>query len=165
MRNTKIVSTLGPASDSVETIGALLDAGTGVVRLNFSHGNHKQHAQTIECVRAAAKSRRRLIPIIADLQGPKIRTGPAGGRGAIEAVAGHTLRLTSRTDGDSESISIDYPFLSEDVQPDDAILIDDGAIELRVRKIEGADVLAEVITGGSISILLQPKLQLKCRIK
>ena len=150
MRNTKIVSTLGPASDSVETIGALLDAGTGVVRLNFSHGNHEQHAQTIECVRAAAKSRRRLIPIIADLQGPKIRTGPIGGGEAIEAVAGHTLRLTSRPAGDAESISIDYPFLSKDVQPDNAILIDDGTIELRVRKIEGADVLTEVITGGSI---------------
>ena len=80
MRNTKIVCTLGPASDSVETIGALLDAGTGVVRLNFSPGEHKQHAQTIECVRAAAKHRQRLIPIIADLQGPKIRTGPAEAR-------------------------------------------------------------------------------------
>lgn len=150
MRNTKIVSTLGPASGSVETIGALLDAGTGVVRLNFSHGNHEQHAQTIEHIRAAAKSRRRLIPIIADLQGPKIRTGAAEGRGAIEAAAGHTLRLTSQPSPDAESVCIDYPFLSEDVQLNDAILIDDGAIELRVRKIEGTDVLTEVITGGSI---------------
>jgi len=150
MRNTKIVCTLGPATNSVETIGALLDAGTGVVRLNFSHGNHKQHAQIIEHVRAAAKSRKRLIPIIADLQGPKIRTGPIEGSESLEAITGHTLRLTSRPGGDAKSLSIDYPFLSEDVKPDDAILIDDGAIELRVREIEGADVLAEVITGGSI---------------
>ena len=150
MRNTKIVCTLGPASNSIETIGALLDAGTGAVRLNFSHGDHKQHAQTIECIRAAAKPRQRLIPIIADLQGPKIRTGPMEDRGTLEAVAGNTLRLTNRPSGDAESISIDYPFLSEDVQPDDAILIDDGAIELRVRRIEGVDILTEVITGGTI---------------
>ena len=150
MRNTKIVCTLGPASNSVATIGALLDAGTGAVRLNFSHGDHKQHAQTIECVRTAAKTRSRLIPIIADLQGPKIRTGLIEDREALEAVAGHTLRLTSRPGPDPESVSIDYPSLAEDIQPGDAILIDDGVIELRVTKIEGADVLAEVITGGSI---------------
>ena len=150
MRNTKIVCTLGPASNSVETIGALLDAGTGAVRLNFSHGDHEQHARTIEHVRAAAKPRRRLIPIIADLQGPKIRTGPIDGREAIEAVAGQTLRLASQPGSDKDSISIDYPFLSEDVRPGDAIMIDDGAIELRVKEIEGADVLTEVITGGSI---------------
>lgn len=150
MRNTKIVCTLGPATNSVETIGALLDAGTGVVRLNFSHGKHEQHAQTIECVRSAAKARKRLIPIIADLQGPKIRTGPIEGSPALEAVSGHTLRLTTRPGGGAGSLSIDYPFLSEDVQPDDAILIDDGAIELRVVRIEGADVVTEVITGGTI---------------
>ena len=150
MRNTKIVCTLGPASSSVETIGELLDAGTGVVRLNFSHGDHQQHARTIECVGAAAKSRERLIPIIADLQGPKIRTGPIAGREAIETMAGQTLRLRGRPAADAQSISIDYPFLAEDVQPGDAILIDDGAIELRVTRIEGADVITEVITGGSI---------------
>ncbi len=150
MRNTKIVSTLGPATNSVDTIGALLDAGTGVVRLHFSHGEHEQHAQTIECVRAAAKSCKRLIPIIADLQGPKIRTGPIEGKEALEVVSGQTLRLTTRPGGGAGSLSIDYPFLSEDVQTDDAILIDDGAIELRVTGIEAADVLTEVIAGGTI---------------
>ncbi|MDA1236476.1 MAG: pyruvate kinase, partial [Acidobacteria bacterium] len=75
MRKTKILCTLGPASDTPEMIAALLDAGMNAVRLNFSHGTHEQHAASVARVRSAAEDRDRGVPIVADLQGPKVRTG------------------------------------------------------------------------------------------
>ena len=149
MRKTKIVGTLGPASSESEVIGALLDAGMSAVRLNFSHGKHEEHAANIRRVREQADRRDRMIPIIADLQGPKIRTGKLKGGEPVSLKAGHTLRLAHQPiAGDEQSVSIDYPTLGEDVEPGDRILLDDGAIALRVSRIEDGDVVCEILNDG-----------------
>jgi pyruvate kinase len=152
MRNTKIVCTLGPASNNLETVCALLDAGMNVVRLNFSHGKHEQHAESIQIVKKAAKNRNRMTPIIADLQGPKIRTGRLEGDQPVMLLAGARVRLTNQPVlGNAALISIDYPTLANDVNPGDRILINDGAIELRVTAIEAGDVICEIAGGGLLA--------------
>ncbi len=149
MRKTKIVGTLGPASSESQVIGALLDAGMSAVRLNFSHGKHEEHAANIRRVREQAGRRDRLIPIIADLQGPKIRTGKLKGGEPVSLKAGGTLRLSHQPiAGDEQSVSIDYPTLAEDVEVGDRILLDDGAIALRVSRIESGDVVCEILNDG-----------------
>ena len=95
MRKTKIVATLGPASSSPEMIGQLMDAGVSVIRLNFSHGAHGAHAENIARIRELAHARDRMVPIMADLQGPKIRVGQLEGDQQVEIEKGGTLRLMS----------------------------------------------------------------------
>ena len=152
MRNTKIVCTLGPASDNLETVCALLDAGMNAVRLNFSHGKHEQHAESIQVIQKAAKKRNRMTPIIADLQGPKIRTGKLEGGQPVSLLTGASVRLTNQPVlGNAATIPIDYPTLAADVNPGDRILINDGAIELRVTRIQGEDVACEVVSGGLLA--------------
>ena len=152
MRNTKIVCTLGPASDNLETVCALLDAGMNAVRLNFSHGNHERHAESIQLIQKAAKKRNRMTPIIADLQGPKIRTGKLESGEPVSLLAGASVRLTNQPVlGSAATIPIDYPTLAADVNPGDRILINDGAIELRVTRIQGEDVVCEIVSGGLLA--------------
>lgn len=151
MRKSKIVGTLGPASSSLEKIGELMDAGLNVVRLNFSHGTHEDHARNMERVREAAHVRDRMIPIIADLQGPKIRVGKLVDGGPVTLQEGAVVRITNRdAAGTAEAFSIDYPALAQDVKAGDAILLDDGNLELRVTKIEGGDLACEVVVGGAL---------------
>jgi pyruvate kinase len=130
-------------------IGGLLDAGMNAARLNFSHGSHEYHAETIRRVREAGQTRNRMIPIIADLQGPKVRTGRFEGGAPVHLLAGTSVRLTNQPGpGNAGRIPIDYPTLAEDVRPGDRVLLSDGALELRVTKIDGEDVACEVVTGG-----------------
>jgi pyruvate kinase len=151
MRKTKILCTLGPSSNDPQTIGRLLDAGMDAVRLNFSHGDHAAQAATIEAVHAAARERDRGVPIVADLQGPKVRTGRLEGGGPIAIKAGDSLRLTSEQClGNATRVSIDYPSLAQDVKPGFRILLADGAVQLRVEKIDGEDVLCEVLNDGNL---------------
>jgi pyruvate kinase len=151
MRKTKILCTLGPASESPEMIGKLLDAGMNAVRINFSHGSHEEHARTIDRVKDASHGRDRMVPIVADLQGPKIRTGKLRGGAPVELKTGHTLTLTSRPmSGNSKRVSIDYPALARDVQVGDRVLLADGQIELRVSKIDGDDVVCEILNDGEL---------------
>ncbi len=151
MRKTKILCTLGPASNSAKVIHELLDAGMNAVRLNFSHGTHEEHAEQIRLVRAAAQNVDRMTPIVADLQGPKVRTGKLAAGGAVELRAGNLLRLTPRAiKGDAETVSIDYDSLANDVKPGDAILLADGAVRLEVRSVEGGDVVCEVLNDGEL---------------
>ncbi len=151
MRKTKILCTLGPVSGSLEMIGKLLDAGMNAVRINFSHGSHEQHARTIDCVRAASHGRDRMVPIVADLQGPKIRTGKLAGGEPVELQAGRTLTLAREAMlGTAERVCIDYATLAGDVQPGDRILLADGKIELRVGKIDGGDVVCEIQNDGEL---------------
>jgi pyruvate kinase len=149
MRKTKIICTLGPASHDLEQIGGLLDAGMNAARLNFSHGKHDYHAETIRRVREAAAQRNRMIPIIADLQGPKIRTGQFEGGLPVHLEAGASVRLTNKpVIGNSELVPLDYSTLAEDVKPGERVMLSDGALELRVLDISGQDVICEVVTGG-----------------
>ncbi|MCX5976828.1 MAG: pyruvate kinase [Coprothermobacterota bacterium] len=157
MRRTKIVATLGPASDSEETLRGLIRVGVDVVRLNFSHGSAEEHQARVERVRRLAAQEGRAVAILQDLQGPKIRTGRLVGGGPVQLVEGASLTLVSQklTSGQSgrgtaERVSTSYPALAEDVKPGDRILLDDGLLELRVAAVAGGEVRTEVMHGGPL---------------
>ena len=148
-RKTKILCTLGPASSDEQTFRKLVDAGLSAARLNFSHGSHEQHLSNIEMIRRVEAEFGRLIPIVADLQAPKIRTGNLIDSRPVELKSGGRLTLRRQTRvGDAEAVSIDYPHLSSDVEQGSRILLADGAIELEVSHIEGEDVVCEVVNDG-----------------
>jgi pyruvate kinase len=151
MRRTKIVATLGPATDGQERVRALIHAGVDVVRLNFSHGTYDDHAGRTATVRAVAAEAGRAVAILQDLQGPKIRTGSLPGDAPVALVDGAPFTLTSRdTPGDAACVSTSYPTLPREVRPGDRILISDGLLELRVVRTTDQDVLTEVVHGGML---------------
>ncbi|MGZ3581929.1 MAG: pyruvate kinase, partial [Ktedonobacterales bacterium] len=150
-RRTKIVCTLGPATQSEERIEALMRAGMDVARINFSHGTQEQHAATIACVRRVAERLDRPIAILQDLQGPKIRTGSLQGGAAVMLVDGQRFTITTRTVvGSAEAVSTTYAALPHDVKPGNTILLSDGSIELRVVSVDEEDVICEVVHGGQL---------------
>ena len=154
MKFTKIVATLGPKSRDPETVEALLRAGADVIRLNFSHGSHEDHALSVHLVREAAQKLNRYIAIFQDLQGPKIRLGQLDGH-FLDVAAGETLVLTTDDlvgglHNGMKKIAIDYPGLHEEVRAGDRVLIDDGLFELTVERIEGHEIFTRVINGGPL---------------
>jgi pyruvate kinase len=150
MRRTKIVCTIGPASDSEEKLAALSEAGMNVARLNFSHGTHAEHAATIGRIRRVANRLNRPIAILQDLQGPKIRTGTLA-RGAVELKDEAKFTITTRpVEGTPREVSTTYAGLPQDVRPGDRLLLDDGLIELRVEQVSGPDVKTRVVHGGML---------------
>ncbi len=151
MRNTKIVATLGPASDSPETIRSLMEAGVDVFRLNASHGTHAEHGARIDAVRRLGAETGRTEAILLDLQGPKIRLGTFK-NGGCELIEGETFILTTETiEGDCQRATINYPDFPRDVKPGDRVLIADGSVELRVLASEGNAVRCRVVVGGPVS--------------
>lgn len=151
MRRTKIVATIGPASDSPEMIARLLTAGMDVARLNFSHGTHEYHAQLITRLRAMARTMDYPLTILQDLQGPKIRTGTLEGGKPVQLHPGDTLTLTTQdVAGNATRISTTYEALPRDVLPGDRILISDGLIELRVLDTSETEVHTTVVVGGEL---------------
>jgi len=149
-RRTKLVCTLGPATAGREA--ELVAAGLDVARLNFSHGSAAARAAAAAAVRAAGADARRPVAILADLSGPKIRTGELRG-GAIELEPGTSLVLAAGRGGgvgDAARIPVAYPRLAADLQPGDRVLLGDGAAELQVERIETDDVVTEVVRGGTI---------------
>lgn len=147
-RRTKIVCTLGPSSNTLEGIENLYRAGMNVVRINFSHGSHEDHAKTIGYVRQIARKYQYSIPVLMDLQGPKIRVGQMKD-GAQIINEGSMVKLTSAdVVGSAELIPIDYPKLSEDAAEGNQILIDDGLMELRIIKKNETSMVAKVVVGG-----------------
>lgn len=150
-RRTKIVATIGPASDSAERVQALVEAGVDVFRVNMSHGAHETHGASIATIRAVAEALDRPIAVLADLCGPKIRTGRfPGGPVRLEAGARVTV-TTSDVDGSETVIPSRYAALADDVRAGDRILLNDGAVELRVESVEGADIDCTVVAGGEVS--------------
>ncbi len=150
MRRAKIVCTLGPASTSQDVLEKLLDAGMDVARLNFSHGSHADHQAVVERLRAASLKVRKAVGILADLQGPKIRTGKLEA-GQVELVEGQELSITTDESvlGTKELVSTTYQHLASDVNVGDRILLDDGLLELRVTATDRkALVRTEVVHGG-----------------
>jgi pyruvate kinase len=148
MLRTKIICTLGPASEDQATIRAFLQAGMAVARINFSHGNHEVHAQRISLVRQLAEEAGRPVAILADLQGPKLRVGLLPEEG-VQLVEGATVTLTDQTSfGRPATIPIPHPEAIGHVHPGDRILLDDGLLELQVFDREGRQVQARVLTGG-----------------
>ena len=150
-RRTKIVATLGPATDEPGVLEALIEAGVDVVRLNFSHGTHEDHAKVASLVREAASRMRKPVAILGDLCGPKMRVGKFP-NGPIELEEGARFTLTSRkVPGDQNQVSHSSPPLSNDVVPGDAILLDDGLLRLRVIETSETEVVTEVEVGGTLS--------------
>jgi pyruvate kinase len=147
----KIIATLGPAVAEDGVLRRLLAAGVDLVRLNFSHGDHASHQAAIEQVRRLEEESGRFVGIIADLQGPKIRTGELEGGGPVMLVAGAALCITTEAVvGTSARVSTTYRALPEDVKPGDRILMDDGLLEVRVTAVEPPAVRCEVVTGGEL---------------
>ncbi|MFG6489921.1 pyruvate kinase [Roseateles sp. BYS78W] len=151
-RATKIVATLGPASNTPEVLEKMIRAGVDVVRLNFSHGKAQDHIDRANMVRAAAERVGKSVAIMADLQGPKIRVGKFE-NGKIELVPGASFILDAdRTElGNQEVAGLDYKELPRDVKPGDTLLLNDGLLVLTVEAVRGAQVHTIVKLGGELS--------------
>ncbi len=150
-RRAKIVCTLGPASSSPEMIDQLLRAGMDVARLNFSHGTYAEHARIIAAVRKASGQHQKPVAILADLQGPKIRTGTLeGGRPVVLRLRQRFTITAANVPGNATRVSTDYARLPHEVRKGGHILLDDGRIELRVLAVRPPEVLCEVENGGEL---------------
>jgi pyruvate kinase len=153
LRRTKILATLGPATDAPGVLDELVRAGVNVVRLNFSHGTPEHHAERVNAVREAAARQGREVGILADLQGPKIRIEKFEG-GKVSLKAGDPFSLVCRADappGDTRQVGVSYLGLVNDVHVGDMLLLDDGLIALRVSSIAGDTVHTEILTDGFLS--------------
>jgi pyruvate kinase len=150
MRRTKILATLGPASNSEEMILRLLTSGVDAFRLNFSHGKHEDHVKVIKLVREIATDLGRYVPIVGDIQGPKLRIGEVDGVQQLEN--GQTFIISTEvTPGTSRIVSTPFTPLPDEVQVGHRILINDGLVELVVTHVEKTRVTTRVIHGGPIS--------------
>ncbi|MCD6360466.1 MAG: pyruvate kinase [Armatimonadetes bacterium] len=148
---TKIICTLGPATEEADMIGRLIEEGMDAARLNFSHGDHDTHRSLFERVREVAADRGEHIAIIADLQGPKIRVGELKDSAPVMLEAGEQVIIDVDAErGDARRLTTTYHHLAADVEPGDRILINDGMVELRVREIDGGEVVCEVVYGGQV---------------
>ncbi len=152
-RRTKIVATLGPASDNPKVIADLIAAGVDVVRLNFSHGKAADHQHRADMVRAAASAQGKFVAILGDLQGPKIRIDRFK-TGKVELVDGASFTLDAdldRDSGDETAVGITYKALVTDSKVGDILLLDDGRIVLQVEAVTGNRIQTKVIVGGELS--------------
>ena len=146
---TKIVATVGPASNSKEMLRALINEGVDVFRLNFSHGSHEDHLKVIHFVRELNQELGTNVSLLQDLQGPKIRINEMQPNIVIER--GQELTITTRELlGNNEIASTSYKTLPKDVKTGDIILVDDGKIELKVREVRDEEVITEVVYGGPL---------------
>ncbi|AFA73721.1 pyruvate kinase Pyk [Gordonia polyisoprenivorans VH2] len=155
-RRTKIVCTLGPATNSEERLKELVEAGMDVARLNFSHGSHEDHRTVYERVRRAGDAAEKAVGILADLQGPKIRLGKFVDDGALNGqvmwATGEEVRITvDDVVGTHDRVSTTYKQLAEDAEAGDRLLVDDGKVGLKVTAIDGNDVVCVVTEGGPVS--------------
>ena len=149
--NTKIVATLGPATDGPGILRQLLLAGANIFRLNASHGNVDEHAARVQAVRTTAKELGIHAGILLDLQGPKIRLGCFAEGGCTLAQGAEFTITTEQVLGTAERASTGYARFAKDVQAGDRILLADGALELRALASDGVAVRTEVVCGGPIS--------------
>ncbi len=151
LRRVKILATLGPASDSVEMITKLAQAGADLFRINMSHASHEVLKKTIANIRAVEKSLNHPLGILVDLQGPKIRIGTFAS-GSIELKTGNTISLdTSSIAGDKTRVHLPHPELFDAVKPGDRLLLDDGRIELKTTGVTTKTITCEVVHGGALS--------------
>ncbi len=151
LRKTKIVCTIGPASESSQVLKSLMKAGMDVARLNFSHGTHEEHLRKIKEIRKLSDRLKRPVTILQDLSGPKIRVGKVK-EGGIDLKWGEKFILTNRRIlGDEKGVSVTYPSLPMEVKLGDTLLLADGAIELQVLKSNGQDIECRVIVGGTLT--------------
>ncbi|MEY4745056.1 MAG: hypothetical protein RL272_1001 [Candidatus Parcubacteria bacterium] len=149
-KRTKIVCTIGPASDKPETLEKMVAAGMNVARLNFSHGTHEYHAGLVKMIRELAEKTGEPIAVLQDLQGPKIRVGELPKEGVM-LTKDELVTFTTDPKAGLPKISVTYDKLHEDVKPGDVILLDDGLIDVRVVKVEGHDIVCKVANGGPLT--------------
>lgn len=152
-RRTKIVATLGPATNTPELLDAIIEAGVDVVRLNFSHGDPKEHLELAETVRNHARAYGRQVGVLADLQGPKIRISRfKSGKILLEKDAQFILDADLDVDaGDINQVGVDYKPLPQDVKRGDTLLLDDGRIVLWIDQVEDQRIICRVVIGGELS--------------
>ena len=150
IQKTKIVCTIGPASESIQVTEAMIRAGMNIARLNFSHGDFNSHKKVIECLREASNRTGRRVAIMADLPGPKIRIGQFA-KEPIQLDSGDTFTLTTEEIlGDTSRVSVTFEPLLKAVRPGDTLFLNDGFIQLEVVKVEGKDVRCRVLVGGEL---------------
>jgi pyruvate kinase len=150
-RKTKIVCTIGPASEPSQVLKSLIRAGMNVARLNFSHGTHEEHLRKIKEIRKLSDRLKRPVTILQDLSGPKIRVGKVK-EGGVDLKRGERFILTNRKIlGDEKEVSVTYPSLPREVKSGDTLLLADGAIELQALKSDGTDIECRVIVGGKLT--------------
>jgi pyruvate kinase len=146
---TKIIATIGPASNNKTVLKKMISAGMNAVRLNFSHGTYEEHTHVINTIRSLSRTMSKPIGIILDLQGPKIRTGKMKDGKPVELRKNKTLRITTKSvAGSADIVSTNYKKLVDDVRKDDKILLDDGLIELRALSKTKDTVSCKIINGG-----------------
>ncbi|MBP2070517.1 MAG: pyruvate kinase [Thermoanaerobacterium sp.] len=150
MRRTKIICTIGPASEKYEILRELIESGLNICRLNFSHGDHEEHGSRIDNIKKIREELQLPIAIMLDTKGPEIRTGKFKG-GVAELKEGQTFTITSRDiEGDNTICSVTYKGLPQDVERGSHILIDDGLVSLKVNDVKGEDIVCTVENSGTI---------------
>jgi pyruvate kinase len=151
MRHTKIVCTVGPATNSADMLRRIVEAGADVLRLNFSHGTPAEHRETAKRIRAVGDELKKPVAILQDLPGPKIRVGSFK-ETSVQLHAGETFTLTTdEVPGDESRVSVNYDRLPEELRKDQTILLADGAIELKVENIRSREIDCRVVVGGALS--------------
>ena len=153
IRHTKIVITLGPSTDDPQVMHQLIEEGVNVVRLNFSHGSHAEHKKRMDLVRDVAKAQDKIVGILADLQGPKIRVANFKD-GGVDLKDGDHFILDADMDpneGTKERVGVDYKELPNDVHPRDTLLLDDGRLLFTVTDVRGSEIHCTVVVGGHLS--------------
>ncbi len=152
MKKTKIVATIGPASDDREILREFLSSGVNVCRLNFSHGTHKSHLETIRKIKEVREEMGLPVAIMLDTKGPEIRMGEIGGDGVIDLAPGEEYTfLSEEVVGDKKRATISYDHLWKDIEVGQILLIDDGLLEMEVVEIEPGKILARALNNGQIS--------------
>jgi pyruvate kinase len=153
-RRTKIITTLGPATDSYEKMYALIEAGANIIRINLSHGSYDEHRMRISLAMQCAKELNKTVGVLLDLQGPKIRIAKFKNPAGIVLTEGASFFLDAnwpKNDGNETHVGLDYPQLPDEVIADDQLLLDDGRIVLSVVKITGSLIECKVVSGGKLT--------------
>ncbi len=151
MRKVKIVCTLGPACESVETLGAMVRAGMNVARLNFSHGSYESHGRNLENIRTVERNLRIPLATMLDTKGPEIRTGSLKDGHPVHLVQGGTFSfIPEEIEGDATKVTISYPEICSELKTGQDVFIDDGTLQLRVLEARGNSLLMDVLVGGEL---------------
>ena len=151
MRKTKIICTLGPASDTEEVIAAMADAGMNVARINFSHGTHEEHAKKIAMIKKIRDEKNIPLPILLDTKGPEFRIRTFRD-GKVTLKEGDPFTFTTQEiEGDERRVSVSYKGICDDMKPGDKILLNNGLMVFEVKKVKAPDVECAVVVGGELS--------------
>lgn len=153
LRRTKIVATVGPATDDVDIMDGLIESGMDVARVNFSHGDFDTHKERVLAIRERSKHQDRYVGVMVDLQGPKIRV-EGFKQGSVDLKDGQSFILDTelgKQEGDNERVGVSYKELIQDVKPEDVLLLDDGNIVMTVEKLEKHEIHCTVTSGGKLS--------------